>query len=78
MSAHEGKTGGRKLRATMIAMALISAGFLGILLLCWAGDVKPNELLAVFTAFVGGIIAALGAFAGTNAFVHAKGKDPEA
>jgi hypothetical protein len=77
MTTHlEGKTGGRKFKMTLVAMVLIAAGFIGILLLSWAGGVSPNELLANYTAFVGAILGALGVFAGSNAFVHAKGKDP--
>ena len=72
----EGKAGGRKLKMTMLAMALITAGFMGTLTLCKLGNVNPNDLLANYTAFSGAIIAALAAFVGSNAFVHAKGKDP--
>ena len=72
------KTGSRKLRASIIAMALITAGFVGILVLCSQSDIKPNDLMANYTTFVGGICAALAGFVGSNAYVHAKGKDPVA
>jgi hypothetical protein len=72
----EGKTGGRKLTMTTLAMGLITTGFIGTLLLSKWGGINPNDLLANYTAFSGAIIAALTAFVGSNAFVHAKGKDP--
>ena len=72
-------TGSRKLRVTLAAMSLITAGFVGILALCGVSeDIKPNDLMPNYTTFVGGVIAALGVFAGSNAAVHIKGKDPQA
>lgn len=77
MSDSNGKpTGSRKLRASLVAMTLIAAGFVGILALCALSDIKPNDLMPNYTTFVGGVIAALGVFAGSNAVVHVKGKDP--
>ena len=75
--AIEGKTGGRKLKMTTLSMALITTGFIGTLALSKWGGVTPNEFLANYTAFCGAIIAALTAFVGSNAYVHANGKDPD-
>ena len=75
MSTQDQPKGSRKLTATVISMALITIGYGGILALCGVSDIKPNDLMPNFTTFVGGVIAALGIFAGSNAAVHIKGKD---
>jgi hypothetical protein len=72
------KPGGRKLFATMIAMAWISVGYLGVVWLAWKSEVNPNDMMATYSMFVGAITGALLTFAGSNAAVHIKGKDPQA
>ena len=70
-------TGSRKLRVTLSAMLLITVGYGGTLYLTHLSGVEPASFAANYLTFVGAIFGALGAFVGTNAAVHIKGKDPQ-